>query len=151
MPHGNMSPPIRPPAPSPPDERKTFVPLAFLFLFLGIAMMTSESFFPNDVPALYSFAWRHLLASAQIIWLLGMAGLAVKRFAPGRLLAGTKGVSLAGILMLLLGILAVATTFLVAIHDRNTLRGLFVGEGLEAAGLVLLAMLFIRITLGMKK
>jgi hypothetical protein len=127
------------------------VAVGFGVLAIGLLMIAGElSMQRSDVPTLYSAAWRHVLTSAQVLWLLGMGSLALAKRVPTRVAAGTKGVVLMSRWMVLAGVVFVAGVLIVGIFERDMVRGLFVGADLELAGVVLGTAVALRAGRGMR-
>ena len=127
------------------------VAIGFVVLAIGLMMIAGElSMQRSDVPTLYSAAWRHVLTSAQVLWLLGMGSMALQQRVPARVAAGTKGVALMSRWMVLAGVVFVAGVLILGIFERDMVHGLFVGAGLELAGVVLGAAVTLRAGRGMR-
>jgi hypothetical protein len=114
------------------------VPLAFGIFIIALLLMAGELLMERTaVATLYSAAWRHLLASVELFWLIGMGSMALQRQVPARIAAGTTGIASLTRWLVLTGVLAVTAVLLLTLMDRDTIRGLFVGAVLQLAGLLL--------------
>lgn len=128
------------------------VPSAFGLLIVGLLMLGIElAMLPSDVKQHYSSAWRHLIGSVELLWLLGMGSIALQRRVPARIAAGTHVIAAISRACALLGVLCVAGIFLLAaLWERDAIRGIFLGTTLQIVGILLAAAITARATLALR-
>ena len=129
-----------------------FVVIAYAILLVALAMMGGELLMERDsVPAVYAAAWRHLLGSVEVVWLAGMGGLALRRLVEERIAKSSfTAASIAG-WMVFAGAIVTTMIFVLAMWDREMVRGLFVGAGLQLAGVAVGAAVVLRAGKGVRR